>query len=801
MRFVELDHHSGHQAGGISIDTETTTCNPTTGPGVNNQPGNWSEHHGYQHQHHPGLLGSTQQPQFLPAPDTQVLYPTPPQGYHGLVTFQDRAAVPLDHQLQGPPVFVDALGHHHGMPPFVAMDGGAGLQYGAMPYVDPQVQPTIMYVDANGQELGSSGPLNPPQPQAPIMFIDGAPVAVDIPFMPLDSTAFHPHVAPPFMPIDSMGLQHVTAYPPEPSTSGQFTGSLQLPTLEELCAGLSCADPTRPLAPGVRPPVQQFQLESRRSISGPASFSRTEATSVAADRLEKAWDEYQQRVILGCSMPSTSGLKEGPAVAKTKSRSRSKKQRTDEAKPADRSAIKGDQALDTASTEMGNANAAVLPNKPEEGLTEKGGESKDKKKRRTKSKHNLDENKEKSGSPNEKTTKSKSTSSDDNDKPDVADRKAGKGSKTPKEKSKSEDKDKDNDEDKTQKNKMAKEVPIPKIAQPKSRLGQHILQSVAVFHKLGDKVERPKAPATKPKQDEDAPTSQSDCRASTSGTTKQQQQQQQQQPRIPFTGHFKIPTQPKKNASPGPGKAKQPERSCSAPEQLGTRPSHLLLPDSSFIEACSQRPQQRYRRHRHRHRHRSRSHHDHSQHSRPTTPPEFKPRPRLYPGSNEVPHYYKNHSEGSVGHYGEGETIIYLKPEKGSKGLFPLPHVNLAPMPPGSLRRFHCREYSEPIAAEQRAEREAMKQQAKLKREEEAKITGTGMDCNVLAERKHLPYAWPCEDNWWETGLGDVEKIEECKYGARDEEDHNPVYISLAPIISDEPFTFGPEDLFYSTDD
>ncbi|KAL2079463.1 hypothetical protein ACEWY4_025207 [Coilia grayii] len=770
---------------------------PTTGSGVINQPGFWPEYHGYQPHQHPGLLGTTAQPQFLPLPEIQVLHPITPQGYHG-VTFQG-GAVPFDPQLQGPLLFVDAEGQQHGISvashpqlqaPLVAMDG-TGPQYGvSVPYA-PQMQAPIMYVDANGQQLVPSGPFNP-QLQGPIMLMDGpalphgAPLAFDLhaPFVPVASTGLqrgttrplNPQAAP-FVPT---GLQHVSAVPSGPVP---FTGNLQRPTIEE---PPSSANPMRP-APVGNPPAQQCQQEPKASSSsmlgcvpsgGTTITSRPQATkTTVADKPKKSWDE-DLRAMIGCPMPSTSGSKESLAV-KTKSRNDSKKRRLEGgtqdgvAKPADKRACTEDQEPKTAPIELGKANTS-LPKKAKEGAPERAGESKDKKRKRQ---HDADENKrkekrcKKAASPTEKSTTS---GNDENNKPDAA-KKVG-SSKVPKVKSKPENKDKAIS--KKPNSKRPKEVPIQQSIQPRSRLGEQILHSVTVFHKLGDKVEKGRPPVSRPAKDEAAHTSQSDCPDSTSGT--------KQQPMIPFTGQrYRIPKKPQKVPGNAPVRCNAEQAGRPAPSQQ--KPTHRP-PDRRFQEAGPQRPRPQQG-----HQQQGRP-----QQRRPPRSPQPQPRPKHYTNVNDMPHYYKDHSRGSVGNYGDGEVVVYLKPEY--KGMFPLPLVNLPPLPPGAPRRFHCREYSNTITAERRAEREAMKRKAKLQREEEAKITGTGMDCSVLAERKHLPYAWPQpgQSSWWDTGLGDVEQIKECKHGARDNEN---ITISLRPVTSDNMYMFSQEDLFYSKED
>ncbi|KAL2079464.1 hypothetical protein ACEWY4_025208 [Coilia grayii] len=677
---------------------------PTTGSGVINQPGFWPEYHGYQPHQHPGLLGTTAQPQFLPLPEIQVLHPIPPQGYHG-VTFQG-GAVPFDPQLQGPLLFVDAEGQQHGISvashpqlqaPLVAMDG-TGPQYGvSVPYA-PQMQAPIMYVDA-------SGPFNP-QLQGPIMLMDGpalphgAPLAFDLhaPFVPVASTGLqrgttrplNPQAAP-FVPT---GLQHVSAVPSGPVP---FTGNLQRPTIEELAAGPSSANPMRP-APVGNPPAQQCQQEPKASSSNMLGCvttitSRPQMTkTTVADKPKKSWDE-DLRAMIGCPMPSTSGSKESLAV-KTKSRNDSKKRRLEGGtqdgvtKPADKRPCTKDQEPKTAPIELGKANTS-LPKKAKEGAPERAGESKDKKRKRQ---HDADDNKR-------------------------------------------------------------KEKRCKKAASPTEK-------------------------STTPAQDEAAHTSQSDCPASTSGT--------KQQPMIPFTGQrYRIPKKPQKVPGNAPVRCNAEQAGRPAPSQH--KPTHRP-PDRRFQEAGPQRPRPQQ----------GQQQQGRPQQRRPPRSPQPQPRPKHYTNVNDMPHYYKDHSRGSVGNYGDGEVVVYLKPEY--KGMFPLPLVNLPPLPPGAPRRFHCREYSNTITAERRAEREAMKRKAKLQREEEAKITGTGMDCSVLAERKHLPYAWPQpgQSSWWDTGLGDVEQIKECKHGARDNEN---ITISLRPVTSDNMYMFSQEDLFYSKED
>ena len=75
-----------------------------------------------------------------------------------------------------------------------------------------------------------------------------------------------------------------------------------------------------------------------------------------------------------------------------------------------------------------------------------------------------------------------------------------------------------------------------------------------------------------------------------------------------------------------------------------------------------------------------------------------------------------------------------------------LPHAHTSHPPlPEALRAFHCREVSKPTTASQRAEREAMKREAQRQREQAARITSYGLDCNVLSDRKHIPISWPLE--------------------------------------------------------
>ncbi|XP_063073060.1 serine/arginine repetitive matrix protein 1-like [Engraulis encrasicolus] len=629
-------------------DTSFHGFAPTTGSGVITQPGFWPEHHGYQPQQHSGLLGSaTAQPQFLPVSEIQVLHPAPLLGHHGGVTIQGRA-VPFDRQLQGSMVFVDALGHQHGtsvvshpqlQAPLVTM-GSNGLQYSAsMAFTAPQMRPPVMYGVANGQQLGASGPFLTPQPRAPVMLIDGpallhgAPVPVYSAGLQHGNAVALNSQVPPFVAVNSTHLQPVAYMLQGSSAPMQVPCNPQLPAIEQLSAGPSSANPTRP-APVVKHPSQQCQQDPKAFSSsmpgsawctqscGTMASSRPVATKTAvADKPKKTWDE-DLRAMLGCPVPSSTICSQESLVTEKKS----KKRRAEGAKQKDKGPSTNNQAPNTALTKITKDQApkkarteinkykeaktapTVLPKESKE-----AGKNKDNKR---KHKSDAGENTRKkkcckrATSPKEKTTKS--TSRDEEDKP--------------------------------------------------------------VFHKLGNKVERP---------------------------THSRPQQSRPQPSRP---------------QPSGLQERRPEQSRpqqSRPQQSGPQPSR---PQPS-------RPQ-----------------------SGPPESPEYKPRPKHYRSIDEVPHYYKNHSEGSVGRYGDGETIIYRKPEKGSKGLFPIPLVNLPPLPPGAPRRFHCREYSIPVPTERREQIEAMKRKAQAKREEDAKITGTGMNCNVLAERQHLPYVWPCED-------------------------------------------------------
>ncbi|XP_048104668.1 proteoglycan 4-like [Alosa alosa] len=827
---------------------------PTTGSVFINQPVIWPEYHGYRPQQNHGLLGnSTALPQFLPVTEIPVFHPIPLQGYQG-TTLQD-GAVAFNPQLQGPVMFVDAMGQQHVTSvtfhpqlqvPLVAM-GGAGPQYGVpVPYaphvqapvmyvdangqqhgttvpINPQLQAPIMYVDANGQQHGTTVPINPqlqapimyvdangqqhgttvpinPQLQAPIMYVDanrqqhGTAVPFDpqlqapftlvdgrgLPhgtFMPSDphtqapllvldangqqhgtAVPFDPQLQAPFVLVDSgglphgtslqaplmlmdaTGLQHGTAVPlnpvPTPSEPVQLFDNPQLPSIEQLAAGPSSTGLMRP-APVVQLPVQQGQQTKAPvevAVCGPrvvtSDLLKPLATTSRAVEEVKTAQAGQPKAKIEPQQPGTSGSKES-LVVKPKSQDDTKKEQPHgvmeaaEAKPADKN-TSTKQALTTAPVEAGKADAN-LPKKPKSSLHENADRPKEKKR---KHKHDKGEKERKEKRRKKETSSTEKTTKSGEKEGSETDKKAG-GLKAPKDESKAKHKDSSN----KSKSKKAKEMQPAIILQPRSKLGERIMHSVQVFHKLGDKIEKVRPP--KPTPEEAAKTSQSERPSSSGG--------QRGQPKIPYPVQpYRIPKRP----------SNMPER--PGPSNVPDRPGPSNVSDCAPVRSDADQPR----------------HPEHSQSRPPAPAPEIRAQRPTAPAHPRhpyvVPHFFKNHAHGSVGDYGDGERIMYLKPEH--PGMFPLPLVNLVPLPPGAPRCFHCREYSATITAARRAEREAMKRDAKRQRDEAAKITRNGMDCSVLADQMHLPREpWPRKDNWLETELDEVWNLDECMLGPRDD--------------------------------
>lgn len=667
------------------------------------------------------MLGNINaQPHFLPVTEIPVFHSIPPQGYPGM-TFQD-GTVPFNPQQQGPMMFVDAMGQQHVtsvafhpqlQAPLVAM-GGTGPQYGVpLPYA-PHLQGPIMYVDANCQQ-----PFDPLL-QARFMLVDGAglPHGTSVPF--------DPYLQAPLVVMDAKGLQHRTTLPfnPRQIPSGpvQLIDNPQLPGIEELAAGLTSTGLVRP-ARVVKLPAQLCRQETKApaKVAGcaptdvPTVPLKPQATSSTEDAEVRKAQDGQPKAIYEAQPPGTSSAKDILVVEDA------------QAKPADKSASTK-QTLKTAPVEVGKADTKPSK-KPKKSLPENDDKSKDRKRKR---KHDKGENERKEKRSKKVTTK---TGEGEKDRPDTD--KAADSSKAPGDKSK----DKHKDSSKKSKSKKAKDAPSLQELQPRSRLGERMVNCVQVFHKLGDKIDKVKPPVSKPNQEEAAQKTpqkpQSDRPGSSGGQVKGQ-------PRMPYTGSSGGPTgQPRIPYTGQPYRIPKMQRSNNVSDCAPVRSNadQARRPASTQSKSSAPPPERKVQ--------------------KPTAPA----RRRTY---DQVPHYFKNHAYGSVGDYGDGERVLYLRPEY--PGMFPLPLINLPPLPPGAPRAFHCREYSTTITFERRAEREAMKREAKRNRDEAAKITRNSVDCSVLAERKHLPHEpWPVDDNWWENGLDDTWKFPECSLDTRDD--------------------------------
>ncbi|XP_062392183.1 uncharacterized protein C2orf78-like [Sardina pilchardus] len=724
----EDDYHQEQGVQHILTNQEGVTYfhAPTTGFGVTNQPVIWSEYHGYQPQQDHGLLGnSTALPQFLPVNEIPALHPIPPQGYHGM-TLQNRA-VAFDPRLQGPVMFVDPRGQQHGtsvtfhpqlQAPLVAM-GVGGPQYGVPVSYAPHVQAPFMYIDANGQQHGTAVAFDP-QLQAPFMLVDGGNLLHGT-SMPSDE-----YLQSPLMPMDVTGIQHGTAVlfnpVPAPIDPVELINYPQLPSIEQLAAGPSSSGLMRP-APMVQLPPQQSLQKTRapseEAVCAPSnvtteSLSPQATMSTVVAEAKQAQAEQSKVKIEQQQQPGTSGSEEPKSQDDTE-----KQQLPGATVEADENTF--DQVLKTAPVETGKAEAN-LPKTPKDSLPENADDRHQDKNRKQKPDKGEKERKEKrhkkATSPTEKTTKS---GDGEEEGPDTNNKKDN--SKMPEDKSKAKHKD----SSKKPKSNKANETPVS--LQPRSELGERIMNSVQVFYKLGDKIEKVKPP--KPNQEEAAKKSQSE-HPSSSGTS------QRGQPKIPYPVQpYRIP----KVQIP----SNMPERPRSRSSNVADRASVGSHADQSRRPAPTQR--------------------------RPSAPEiraQMLPAPARQRHRHEVPHFFKNHAYGSVGDYGDGERIVYLRPEY--PGMFPLPHANLRALPPGAPRRFHCRETSVPIPDDRRAEIEAMKREAKRLRDEAVMITRSGMDSSVLADRMHLPHEpWPREDVWWETGLDEVWQLDECILGPRDD--------------------------------
>lgn len=662
----------------------------------------------------------------------------PPQVFHGMA-LQD-GAMPFDTQLQGPVIFVDATGQQHGtsvtfhpqlQAPLVTMDG-AGLQYGTPVPYSAQLQAPIMCVDAPRQQYITATPFSP-QLQAPFMFVEGGGLLHGT-TLPSD-----PYVQVPLVPMDVTGLQPGTTFPLNPVTEPipvhepvQFFGAPQLPSIQQLAAEPSSTGLMKP-AEVVKLPAQQRQQESKDPMEVAECAPSYETTETPRPQLttstmvaEKAMKVQggQPKATTVLQVPDASSSKDSQVdnpngLDDTMKKELHRAMEDTEVQLADKSASPK-RAPKTASLQVGKADAK-LPKKTKDRQPESNNKGKDKRKRR---KNDKGEEEGKAKRLKETSPTEKSTKSGDSEKegPDASEE--AEGSMVTGEQSKAKHKD-----SKKSSSKKAKDMAT--TLQPRSKLGERMMHSVKVFHKLGEKLEKVKAPKSSP--EESAQTSQSELPSSSGG--------QREQPRIPFPVQpYRIP------------KVKRPST-------VSDQPRSSNAPDQAPVLSDAQQP-----------------HH-------PAAPSQSRP---LAPGSDrkvwrppthahhrhphEVPHYYKNHAHGSVGNYGDGERIVYMKPEY--PGMFPLPLICLPPLPPGAPRRFHCREYSVTITAERRAEREAMKREAQRNREEAAKITRGDVNCTVLADRKHLPHEpWPREDNWWETGLDEVWKYDECMEGLRDDLD------------------------------
>ncbi|XP_062391550.1 proteoglycan 4-like [Sardina pilchardus] len=242
---------------------------PPTGSEFSNQPVITREYQGYQPQQNHGLLGNSTAPvQFQPVtgtPSYPVFNPIPTQGYHGMTLHN--GAVALNPQLQGPVRFVDAMGQQHGTSvtfhpqlqvPLVAV-GGTGPQYGVPVPNAPHMQAPFMYVSANGQQYVTAVPFGQ-QLRAPTMLVNrgGVPRSTSLPSASLQAPlmpGLQHGTAVPLMP----GLQHGTAVPfnlvPAPSVPVQLINNLQLPLTEQLAAVPSSTGLMRP-APVVQLPPQ-----------------------------------------------------------------------------------------------------------------------------------------------------------------------------------------------------------------------------------------------------------------------------------------------------------------------------------------------------------------------------------------------------------------------------------------------------------------------------------------------------------------------------------------------------------------
>ncbi|XP_041958517.1 uncharacterized protein LOC121717879 [Alosa sapidissima] len=717
---------------------------PTTGSVFINQPVIWPEYHGYRPQQNHGLLGnSTALPQFLPVTEIPVFHPIPLQGYQG-TTLQD-GAVAFNPQLQGPVMFVDAMGQQHGtsvtfhpqlQAPLVAM-GGAGPQYGVpVPYA-PHVQAPVMYVDANGQQHGTTVPINP-QLQAPIMYVDangqqhGTTVPINpqlqAPIMYVDANGqqhgttvpINPQLQAPIMYVDANGQQHGTTVPINPQlqapimyvdANGQQHGTA-VPFDPQLQAPFTLVDGRGlphgtfiPSDPHTQAPLLVLDANGQQHGTTVPFDPQLQAPFVLVDSGGLPHGTSLQAPLM---LIDATGLQHGTAVPLNPV-------------PTPSEPV---QLFDNP-VEAGKADTN-LPKKPKSSLPENADRPKDKKRKHKHDKgekERKEKRRKKETSSTEKTTKSGEEGSE-------TDKKAG-GLKAPKDESKAKHKDSSN----KSKSKKAKEMQPAIILQPRSKLGERIMHSVQVFHKLGDKIEKVRPP--KPTPEEAAKTSRSERPSSSGG--------QRGQPKIPYPVQpYRIPKRP----------SNMPER--PGPSNVPDRPGPSNVSNCAPVRSDADQPRRP----------------EHSQSRPPAPAPETRAQRPTAPAHPRhpyvVPHFFKNHAHGSVGDYGDGERIMYLKPEH--PGMFPLPLVNLAPLPPGAPRRFHCREYSATITAERRAEREAMKREAKRQRDEAAKITRNGMDCSVLADQMHLPREpWPRKDNWLETELDEVWNLDECMLGPRDD--------------------------------
>ncbi|XP_041915710.1 uncharacterized protein LOC121680410 [Alosa sapidissima] len=490
-----IQHILTNQAGGTYFHGVA----PTPGAGVINQPVIWPEY-GYQPQQNHGLFGNpTALPQFLPVTEIPVSYPIPPRGYQG-ITLQD-GSVAFDPLPQSPVMFVDPSGQQRGtfvtfhpqlQAPLVAM-GGAGPQYSVPVPYGPHIQAPIIYVDANRQQCGTAVPFDL-QLQAPFMLVDngGLPHGNS---MPPD-----PYLQTPLMPMDSTGLVPFNPVA-APSELAQLISMPQLPSIEELAAGLSSTGLMRP-APMAKLPAQESQQESQAhaevAVCAPSgvtteSLKPEESSSTAVAEAKQA-QAGQPNVKIEPQQPGTSGSKD-TLVVKPKSQGDTKIQQLygamedAEAKPADTNASQ--EVLKTAPVEVGKAEAK-LPKKPSNSVPENADRRKDKKRKR---KHGKGE-KERKEKRHKKATSliEKTTKSGDGEKegPDT-DRKAG-SSKVPEDEAKGQHKD----SSKKSTNKKANEM--PNGLQPKRNLGQQLKHFAQVFSRLRDELQKLKHLKPTPKE-------------------------------------------------------------------------------------------------------------------------------------------------------------------------------------------------------------------------------------------------------------------------------------------------------------